>query len=148
MFVCSGGGHLAEMLQLKPLFGKYRSVLITDTKAMIPSNDFQKGYLLKGSRSQLIKFFFIFVFNSIKSTFYFFRYFPDVIITTGAHTAVPLCYLGAFFKKEVIFIESIARVKSKSLTGKLIEKICTHIFVQWHEMLDVYPGSIYIGRLF
>jgi len=47
----------------------------------------------------------------------------------------------------VIFIESWARVYSKSDSGKLVYPIADLFFVQWKEMEKVYPHAIYAGRL-
>ncbi|MGL5042465.1 MAG: PssD/Cps14F family polysaccharide biosynthesis glycosyltransferase [Culicoidibacterales bacterium] len=147
MFISSGGGHISELKQLEPLFGLYNSVLIVeklDEKLNIANQEF---FLPRGTRKNLVRYLFVFAWLCLKSIIYFCWTRPDVIVTTGAHTAVPMCYLGALFRRKIIFIESIARVHSKSLTGKLIEQKCTHIFVQWKSMCNVYKNAIYVGKI-
>lgn len=147
MFVCSGGGHLAEMSRLMELFDTYQTILILERQKYKTGLNITEHYLPKGSRTERLRYVWVFMQMCILSLWYFYRFQPDVVVTTGAHTAVPLCYIAAFHNKKVIFIESIARVRSKSLTGQLIEKKCTHIIVQWETMLEVYEKAVYIGTL-
>jgi UDP-N-acetylglucosamine:LPS N-acetylglucosamine transferase len=147
MFISSGGGHLNELLRLQPLFSKTIPILVVE-KQKFPLQVSEKVvFLPRGTRKKLAQYCFIFMWLCLKSCFLYFKYRPDVIVTTGSHTAVPMCYIASFFKKQIIFIESIARVHSKSLTGKLIEKKCTHILVQWESMLELYPQATYIGQI-
>lgn len=145
MFVCSDGGHLSEMEVFQQIFDDYDATLVVEKTNRDVSWAKNVYILKKGTRKKLIKYLFIFGYNVMKSIFIFLKEKPSVIVTTGSHTAVPLCYIGAMFKRKIIFIESIARVNSKSLTGKLIEKKCDKIFVQWPEMLTVYQNSVYMG---
>ena len=94
--------------------------------------------------SYMIKF----PLNIIKSFYLFLKINPQVIVTTGAHTAVPMCYIAKLFKRKVIFIETLARVKSKSLSGKLINRIADLFLVQNEELLEIYENSIYKGELY
>ena len=73
---------------------------------------------------------------------------PDIIISTGALSTIPMCLLGKVFRKKIIFIESFAKVNSPTLTGKLIYKIADQFYVQWEEMLDIYPKAIYKGGIY
>ncbi|MDR0691328.1 MAG: polysaccharide biosynthesis protein [Streptococcaceae bacterium] len=149
MFISSTGGHLEELLKLQDLFSKYDSLLVTEKnettqslKLPIPIQ-----YLKFGTRKHLFSYFFIFSWNILKSFWLFVIFRPDVVITTGAHTCVPMIFLAYFFKKKTLFIESIARVTSTSMAGRLIEKKVDKLFVQWEEMLEVYRDAEYHGQL-
>jgi beta-1,4-N-acetylglucosaminyltransferase len=72
---------------------------------------------------------------------------PHVVISAGPGVGVIFSYIGKFLGKKVVFIESWARVYSKSDSGKLVYPIADLFFVQWKEMKKVYPNSIYAGRL-
>jgi UDP-N-acetylglucosamine:LPS N-acetylglucosamine transferase len=136
IFISSTGGHLSELLQLKPLFEKYDSTLITEKNETTTSLnlDIPVKFLKFGTRKHLFSYLFIFTWNIVKSFYFYYKIKPDVIITTGAHTAVPLVYIAHFHKKKVVFIESCARVHSKSYAGILMEKKVDKLFVQWPEM--------------
>jgi UDP-N-acetylglucosamine:LPS N-acetylglucosamine transferase len=73
---------------------------------------------------------------------------PDVIVTTGAHTAVPMCYIAKLFRRKVIYIETMANIKTKTLTGKLVYPIADVFIVQWESMLKLYPKAVLGGWIF
>ena len=56
--------------------------------------------------------------------------------------------LQKLFKKKIIFIESFAKLNSPTLTGKLVYKFADQFYVQWEEMLAVYPNAIYRGGIY
>ncbi len=72
---------------------------------------------------------------------------PNVVITAGPGVGAIFSYLGKLLRKKVIFIESWARVYSKSDSGKIVYPIADLFFVQWKEMEKVYRNAIYAGRL-
>ena len=150
MFICSVGGHLTQMLELKKIFDDYNYVLVTEdtdvTKNM--KDKYNVEYLIYGSRKYLFKYIFIFLFNIIKSFYLFFKYRPNVIITTGTHTAVPMCYIGWLFRKKVIYIESFAKRTSPTKAGRMIYPIATTFIVQWASMLKFYPKAKYWGGIY
>ena len=78
----------------------------------------------------------------------FLKFKPDVIVTTGEHTCVAMCYIAKIIKKKVIYIESFANIETKTLTGKLIYPIADKFIVQWKSMLKLYPKAIYEGWIF
>ncbi|WP_233414579.1 glycosyltransferase family protein [Thermaerobacillus caldiproteolyticus] len=57
------------------------------------------------------------------SFYYFLRERPDVIVTTGAHTAAPMCYIAKLFRKKVVFIESFAKMTTPTNSRKLVYPI-------------------------
>jgi len=152
LFISSTGGHLNELLQLKPMFSKYDSYLITEktkTNKNLNNEDLNNiYYLFYGTKSQIIKYLFVFSFNIIKSFYLFLKIRPNVIITTGAHTSVPMCYIGKLFRKKIIYIETFANMNTKTLTGKLIYPIADLFVVQWESMLKLYPKATYGGWIF
>ena len=107
MFICSVGGHLTQMLSLKEIFSNYDYLLVTEkSKVTLDlANKYNTKYLLHGTRSYLFKYIFIFMFNFFKSIYLFAKYRPEVIVSTGTHTAVVMCYLGWLFRKKVIFFK-------------------------------------------
>lgn len=57
-------------------------------------------------------------------------------------------FIGIFSTK-IIFIESMCRVKSLSLTALILyySNMFSEILVQWPELKEKYPRVKYIGRL-
>ena len=150
MFISSVGGHLTQLLELKKIFNDYEYVLVTEktdvTKNM--KSKYNMEYLVYGSREYLFSYIFKFTFNILKSFYLFLKYRPNVIVTTGAHTAVPMCYIGKLFRKKVIFIESYAKRTSPTLSGRLVYKVATIFIVQWESMLKFYPKAKYFGGIY
>lgn len=152
LFIASTGGHLNELLQLKPMFEKYDYHLITErdnTTLNLKSEYKDKiSYLKYGTRSKIFSYIFIFIFNIIKSIYLYARIKPKYIVTTGTHTAVPICYIAKMFGTKIIFIETFANRNTKTLSGKLVYPIANLFVVQWKEMLELYPKAIYGGMIY
>ena len=152
LFISSTGGHLVELMQLQSLFKLYDYHIVTEkTKENIALKSKYKNkidYLVYGTRVHLIIYIFKFLYNIIKSFFIFIKVRPEYIITTGTHTAVPMCFIGHFFKKKIIYIETFANSDSPTQTGKIVYPIADVFIVQWENMLQYYPNAIYGGWIF
>jgi len=152
LFISSTGGHLSEMLQLKSLFKKYDYHIVTEkTKSTIGLKDKYKNkvnYLTYGTKHYMLPYIFIFTYNIFKSLFLYIKIRPKVIITTGTHTAVPMCYIGKLFGSKIIFIETFANSETKTMSGKLVYPIANLFIVQWESMLKLYPKATYGGWIY
>ena len=73
---------------------------------------------------------------------------PKVMITTGVLAIVPLALLMKLFGGKLIYLESFAKVTSKTLSGKLLYRFADRFYVQWEEMLKLYPNAIYKGGIY
>lgn len=152
LFIASTGGHLNELFQLKPIFNKYNYYIITekDKSTINLKNEYKNkiSYLIYGTRKNKFAYIFKFIFNSFKSLFLYIKIRPNYIITTGTHTAVPICYIGKLFGTKIIFIETFANRNTKTLSGKIIYPISNLFIVQWEEMLKLYPKAILGGPIY
>ena len=152
MFISSGGGHLSEMMTLDKLFPKYDYHIITEkTKSTLDLKEKHKNrvsYLVYGTKDHMITYPFKLLFNCFKSLFYYIKYKPDFIVTTGAHTAGPMCCIGHIFGSRIIYIETFANVHTKTITGKLVYKMADLFIVQWESMLELYPKATYGGCVY
>lgn len=151
IFTSSAGGHFSELCELKELMERYNSFLITEDHEMMEEykkmNQSRSWYMPAGTKEHLFKFLCNFPINIIKSFNAYLKVKPDIIIATGAHTTVPICYIAKMFGKKVVFIETFANITTKTLSGKLVYPIADLFFVQWEEMLKLYPKAIYRGGL-
>lgn len=87
---------------------------------------------------------------------------PDVVLCNGPGTCIPLC-AAAFVLRvmspvlyptnrsapAIVYVESIARVASLSLSGKLLYhlRMADAVYVQWERLQRKYPRTIYAGRI-
>lgn len=74
---------------------------------------------------------------------------PDVIISTGAEIAIPALLVGRYLvRRPTLYIESLARIESPSLTGRICQHLADRVFVQWPGLLGSFgPKAEYHGRL-
>jgi len=152
LFISSTGGHLSEMMMLKDMFSKYDYHIITEkTKSNIKLKDKYKdkvNYLIYGTKDHMLTYPFKLLGNCFKSLYYYIKIRPDFIVTTGAHTAGPMCCLGKLFGSKIIYIETFANMKSKTKTGRLVYKFADLFVVQWENMLKIYPKATYGGWIY
>ena len=152
LFISSTGGHLNELMQLKPMFEDYNYHIITEkTKSNISLKEkFPKrlNFLVYGTKDKKLVYPFKFIYNILKSLILYIKIRPKYIVTTGTHTAVPICYIGKLFRTKIIFIETFANSKTKTLSGKMIYPIANLFIVQWESMLKLYPKAVYGGWIY
>ncbi len=152
LFISSTGGHLNELLQLSPLFEKYEYNIITEKDKVNEALKKEYGeklyFLPYGTRAKLVSYIFKYIYLCFKTVYYYFKIRPKVIITTGTHTAGPMCILGKIFRSKIIYIETFANQNKKTATGRLIYPIADLFIVQWEEMLKLYPKAIYGGSIY
>ena len=152
LFISSTGGHFSELQQLSPLFEKYDYHIITEKDKTNESLRQKYGkkisYLPYGTRSKIFSYIFKYAYLCLKTVALYIKIRPKYIVTTGTHTAGPMCYLGKIFGSKIIYIETFANRNTKTATGKLIYPIADLFIVQWEEMLKLYPKAVYGGSIF
>lgn len=144
--VCSSGGHLTQLYQIKPFWQDKQRFWVTfnktDSNSLLKS---EKVYYCHYPTNRNLK-------NLFKNTLLAFKVLkkekPDIIISTGAAVAVPFFYIGKLFKTKNIYIEVFDRVDKPTMTGKLVQPVCDKTIVQWDEMTKVYKNSINLGSIF
>jgi len=148
LFCASAGGHYTEILQLSSLIKAYQGVVITEKTKISNQTEIPTRYMPYSSRNEGFIYVFKFFYVCLLSLVYFIQYRPKAIISTGVHSTLPLCLLGWLFRRKVIYIETVAVVDKPTLTGKIMYKFASEFYVQWEELLEVYPKGIYGGVLF
>ena len=152
LFISSTGGHLNELMQLSPMFEKYDYHIITEkTKSNLKLKEKypgKVGYLVYGTKLHIFTYIFKLLYNCFKSLYYYIKFHPDYIITTGTHTAGPMCCIGKILGSKIIYIETFANIKTKTSTGKLIYHFADHFIVQWPSMKRLYPKAIDGGWIY
>lgn len=148
VFAASSGGHFEQLLMLKPLMEKYDSILVTEkTDYGAGKLDIKTYYVNQINRKEKL-FIFKFLLNTWKSFVILVKERPRVMITTGVLATVPMALLIKLSGGKLIYIESFAKVTSKTLSGKLLYRFADQFYVQWEEMLKLYPNAIYKGGIY
>ena len=152
MFISSTGGHLHELLQLKKMFKNYEYSLITEkTKSnLYLKEEYGKRvkFLIYGTKHHILTYPFKLLANCFISLYYYLKFRPDYIITTGVHTAGPMCCIGKIFGSKIIYNETFANMVTKTATGRLVYPISDKFIVQWESMKNLYPKADFGGWIF
>ena len=145
LLVCCPGGHLQQLLALKPAW--------TDTEhswVTLPGADV--GVLLSGESVTLghsptnrnLR-------NLIRNIGLAWRLLrrdrPDVILSTGAGLALPFFLIGKAFRIRCVYVESVTRSESLSLTGRLVYPVADAFFVQWPTLAAKLDKATYAGAV-
>lgn len=143
--VGSSGGHLAQLVALRPLWERYDRFWVTfDTEDARSLLGGERTYWCHHPTNRNLK-------NLIRNTFLAVRLLgrerPTHLISTGAAVAVPFFYVGRLIGAELIFIETFDRIDSATLTGRFLRPITHHMFVQTSDQLGLYRRSEVLGPL-
>ncbi len=147
--ISSSGGHFEQLLMLRKLSDEYNVFIVTE-KTKYNKKDKKINYYVSQVNRKEKLFIFKMIRIFFKSLYIFIKERPDVVISTGVLAAIPMMFIGHFFKKKVIYIESFAKISSPTMTGNLIYKkhIADQFYVQWEPMLEFYPNAIYKGGIY
>ena len=146
LFISSTGGHFSELMKLEKLFKNYDYSIITekDSTTYGFKEKYKMYFVPYSTRKRFLSYLFKYAVVIFKSIVLFIKIKPEVIISTGSHTAVPISLLGKLFGKKVIYIETYANITKKTLTGRIIYHISDLFIIQWKEMKRLYPKAICI----
>lgn len=165
LVILGSGGHTTEILQIvKNLsFERYRPRIyvyastdeISSSKIDEVETNNKDFETVQISRSREVGQSY---FTSVWSTIISFKdsvrvlwdFEPDLILCNGPGTCVPIC-VAAFFMKlaflgqtTIIFVESFCRVKTFSLSGKILYYFADHVFVQWPKLCESTKNHVHL----
>ena len=142
--ICAPGGHLTQFMQLRDLWKKHDTFFVVPKHKSSENLGFRTRFITDPFRNPLL---YVIVF--LQSLSIFLKEKPNVIITNGGGLVVPMCYIAKLFRRKIVFIESFSRVKTPSITGKMLYRIADLFLVQWEYLLNVYGKKArYGGRVF
>jgi beta-1,4-N-acetylglucosaminyltransferase len=129
VLVCSPGGHLQQMLALEPAWSGLQRTWVTldaaDVRCLLRD---ENVVLAHGPTSRNVK-------NLLRNLVVAWKVLrqsrPPVILSTGAALAVPFFAIGRLRGCRLVYVESLTRTTSLSLTGRLVSRLADAVFVQW-----------------
>ena len=145
LMVCSSGGHLAQLLLLKPwLVGKDVAwVTFEKPDAVSQLRGERVTYCYYPTTRNLKNL----VRNTFQAVAVIRRERPDVLVSNGAAIAFPYFVLGWALRIPRVYIEVVDRIETPTLTGRLCRPFSTEFLVQWEEQQQWYAGSRVVGSL-
>eukprot|EP00386_Alphamonas_edax_P013645 GDKI01042119.1.p1 GENE.GDKI01042119.1~~GDKI01042119.1.p1 ORF type:complete len:252 (+),score=14.78 GDKI01042119.1:77-757(+) len=177
MVVLGSGGHTTEMLQLIKDFDftKFTFTFIlaaTDTTSkqkLIKTISTHRG-MGEGEVERVFKFAVIprsrevgqswltslgtTLHSLLYSAYVVFTHQPQLLLTNGPGTCVPVCAAALLFEcvlcrsVSIIFNESFCRTESLSLSGKILYLVVDRFIVSWQKLSIKYPLAEYMGVLY
>lgn len=147
-FAASSGGHLEQLLLMKPLMKKYKSFIVTEDMPFKMDVGDEKVYHLKQVNRKEKGALKLTFKNAVKSLRILNREKPDVIVTTGVLAIVPLCFIGKLMGIKLVYLESFANIHAGTLTGRILYKFADKFFIQWETLKDVYPDAEFVGGIY
>lgn len=130
--VCSHGGHLTEILQLKESFEGHETFFITYDS--IRTRQLEHKYLLRNIGTNPI----VMASASLSILRILLKERPKIVVSTGSEIAIPAFYLAKFLQIKTVFIESWTRVDRPTGTGKIVYPVSDLFLVQWESLLKKY----------
>lgn len=67
---------------------------------------------------------------------------PRLVVTSGAGLAVPFAVVSRALGARLVFLETMARVTTGSMTGRLLARLGATVLVQWPELRTTYPQAV------
>ncbi len=146
LFVCSSGGHLSQLLQLRPWWVHHQREWVTfdlpdarsklEGETLIPAYHPTTRNLINLARNTPL------AYRTIR------RFRPDVVISNGAGVAVPFFAVAKAMGIETVYLEVYDRIDSRTMTGRLCAPLSSLFLVQWPEQRELYEGSALVGPLY
>jgi UDP-N-acetylglucosamine:LPS N-acetylglucosamine transferase len=145
LLACSAGGHLSQLLALRESWEPFTHEWVTDDRSdtrSLLAGEYVTWAFWPTSRNLLTL-----ARNARLAWRVVRRARPKVVLTTGAATAVPFAWVGRLFGARIVYVESITRVDSPSLSCRLIAPVASRIYVQWPELRAAVRKSRYAGSV-
>ncbi len=146
LFVCSAGGHLSQLVQLRPWWEFHerrwvtfdlpdaRSKLAGET--LVPAHHPTTRNLVNMARNYSL------ARRELEA------WKPDVVISNGAGAAVPFFLAARRRGIPTVYLEVYDRIDSRTLTGRLVRPITDRFCVQWPEQQALYRNSELTGLVY
>ena len=138
--VASQGGHLIQLMRLKPVFDRYDASYVSNQKREDMEQDFTK--VVDANRNEKFKLLVL-----VAQMFWIMvRKRPDVVISSGAAPGYFALMFGKLFGAKTIWLDSIANAQELSMSGKQAGRFADLWLTQWPEVA-CDDGPQYGGRV-
>ena len=154
LIVLGSGGHTKEMIRLVDLLGQkheYCYLVSADDQLSVQKVK-APGVVYRVIRprwkdTSLLVVVGRTLISAAQALVALLRTRPQAIVSTGPGPAVPASLVAKLLGVKVIYIETGSRVFALSSSGRILYRFADLFFVQWPELLALYPRAIYAGRL-
>lgn len=145
LLVCSPGGHLQQMLALEPAWRDFERSWVTlpgaDVKSLLAEERVTLGHSPTNRSLKNLALNFPFAWRLLR------RERPDAILSTGAGLAVPFFVAARALGIRTVYVESVTRTESLSLSGRMVYPLAGCFFVQWPAVAERFKRARYEGAV-
>lgn len=145
LLVSSSGGHLAQLLRLRPWWERHERLWVTFDTADAVSR--LEGEDVLWAHHPTTRNLPNLVRNSVLAIRTLDRFRPDLVVSTGAAVAVPFFWFARLVHASTVYLEVYDRIDSRTLTGRLCRPVSDLFLVQWPEQQKLYASSVLVGQL-
>lgn len=154
LVVLGDGGHTAEVVRLIEQLGPNYDYhyLITASDCISESKVTISGpvyYIVRprAKDERIWRVAWNLVYSFWQAAWLLYRIRPHAVLGSGPAVMVPVALLGRLFRAKIVYIETASRVTELSRTGKIMLGVADLFFVQWEQLQEIYPRTIFAGRL-
>jgi beta-1,4-N-acetylglucosaminyltransferase len=140
LIVCSSGGHLLQMLELRDAWSGFERTWVTfdksDARSLLRDERVVHAF---GPTNRNVP-------NLLRNVGLAIRVLreerPAAILTTGAGVAVPFAWIGKLLGIPTVYMESVTRIEGLSLSARMIAPVASRLYGQWPELAHSSAGRI------
>ena len=143
---CCPGGHFVQARQLASIYERYDHFYVTHKGGV--ADELKRTCVVRTVPDFLRYNPWSWLKGVMVSLYVAVTEKPDIVITTGAGAVVFFCIFAKLLGAKLIFIESMAKVKTPTMTARMLYPFADLFFVQWPGLLKYFPKAQYLGRLF
>lgn len=145
LLVGSSGGHLAQLVALRPWYERWRRCWVTfdtpDALSLLAGEDVVVAHHpTTRNLPNLLR-------NAALALRVLRRRRVAAVVTTGAGVAVPFVVVARLLRIPTVYIEVYDRIDTATLTARLCQPFLSAMLVQWEEQRRQYPNATVVGRL-
>jgi beta-1,4-N-acetylglucosaminyltransferase len=145
LIVCSSGGHLVQLHNLKPWWERHDRKWVTfeklDSKSLLAGESVTWAHHPTTRNLGNLARNLALAWRLLRS------YQPDLVVSSGAGVAFPFFLVARLLGQRTVYVEVYDRIDSATMTGRLCYPLSDLFLLQWEEQRHIYPKGIVIGSL-
>ena len=138
--VASQGGHLIQLMRLKPVFDRFQTSFVSNQYREGMGKDFTP--IIDANSDEKLKLILLF----LQMFWIMLRKRPQVVISSGAAPGYFAMLIGKMMGARTIWIDSIANAEELSLSGKKAGTFADMWLTQWPDLAQP-TGPQFKGRV-
>ena len=143
IFCSSCGGHLVQLKEIARLTESSNIVYVVNNTTSIDIGADSGTIAITHAERNIFEL----VVNLVEAIILVLLLRPTVILSTGASIALPFVIVSKISKSKFVFVESLSRIHTPSLTARLVYPLADLFIVQWPALLSYFPKAHFFGSV-